>query len=512
MLRKFLDWQLSLTEKGKPLHKLRYLIEAGDNFLYEPPNRTKTGPQIRDAVDIKRWMVLVVVALIPCILWAIWNTGLQKMVYSSGDFRLMDEYIRSRGSFAEYFAFVGKDGRFVDILMLGLFAFIPVVLVTYVVGGAVEGLFAVVRGHPISEGFLVTGILYALILPPTMPYWMVAVGIAMGVFFAKELFGGSGMNIMNPALTARAFLFFTFPGKMTGNVWVGTNPTVVRESLLLMNQDAGREAVDGYTQATKLGIFNSAGEVQRVHVDAITANELGTDVGSMEAIQQKFAEWSASHDSSATLGSLSGEQLQNFVTSTTSDGGLGLSSGVYEDAVHFAQLQAGVGDHSNWNLFFGDRLGSMGEVSPFCCLLGAIFLLWVGIGSWRVMLSVMIGAYLTALGFEWVPKLLGADGGAWNAAMMGFPAYKHLLLGGLAFGTVFMATDPVSSPDMLSAKWIYGIFIGIVAIVIRVINPAFPEGVMLAILLANVFAPLFDYYAALGYRKRRVKRVRRAAA
>ncbi|MEX1012657.1 MAG: NADH:ubiquinone reductase (Na(+)-transporting) subunit B [Waddliaceae bacterium] len=512
MLRKFLDWQLSLTEKGKPLHKLRYLIEAGDTFLYEAPNTTKTGPQIRDAVDIKRWMLLVVFALIPCILWAIWNTGLQKMVYSGGDFRLMEEYIRSRSSLADYFAFVGKDGRFIEILKLGLLAFIPIVVITYVVGGAVEALFAVVRGHPISEGFLVTGILYALILPPTMPYWMVAVGIAMGVFFGKELFGGSGMNIMNPALTARAFLFFTFPGKMTGNVWVGTNPTVVRESLLKMNQDAGKEAIDGYTQATKLGIFNSAGEVQRVHVDAITANEVGSNVGTIETIQQKFSEWSAANAPSAALGELNSEQLQNFVTSTATEGGLGLSTGVYEDALHFAHLQNGLGDHSTWNLFFGDRLGSMGEVSPFCCLLGAIFLIWVGIGSWRVMLSVMIGAYITALGFEWVPKLLGADGGAWSPAMMGFPAYKHLLLGGLAFGAVFMATDPVSSPDMLSAKWIYGIFIGVVAVVIRVINPAFPEGVMLSILLANVFAPLFDYYAALGYRKRRVNHVKRATA
>jgi Na+-transporting NADH:ubiquinone oxidoreductase subunit B len=511
MLRKFLDFQLSLTDKGKPLEKLRPLITAADTFLYEAPFNTTKGPHIRDAIDVKRWMLLVVVALIPCILMAIWNTGLQSFVYSSGDYRLMNEYLSSATSLDSYFAFAAKDNRYLTILKEGLVAFIPIVIITYAIGGMWEALFAVLRGHEISEGFLVTGILYALILPPTIPYWMAAVGVSAGVVLGKEVFGGSGMNIVNPALACRAFLFFTFPSRMTGNIWAGTNPTTVRESLVKMNQDAQTSTIDGFTQATPLSQFNVSSEIKRIHVDAIASNTLGDQVNNIETVRNHFDKWNAAGDHHANLGELTQEQLRGFITSPITEGGLGLSSGYYEDAYAFSSLQYGVGHNNDWNFFLGDRLGSMGETSVLACLLGAFFLIYTGIGSWRTMLSMGLGAYLCALLFELGSKFFGVDHGAWNPAALGFPAYKHLILGGFALGAVFMATDPVSSPSISSAKWIYGLFCGIVTIIIRGINPAYPEGVMLAILIGNTFAPLFDYYAAKSYRKRSVRRVRLAA-
>jgi len=510
MFRRLLDYQLALTEKGKPLHKLRPLISAGDTFLYEAPVNTSKGPHIRDAIDIKRWMLIVVYALIPCIIAAIWNTGLQSMVYSSGDYTLMNEYLNSSASWQGYWDFAFKEDRYLIIIKLGLAALLPVVLISYAVGGLWEALFAIFRGHEISEGFLVTGILYALILPSTIPYWMVAVGVSVGVILAKEVFGGSGMNIVNPALACRAFLFFTFPGKMSGEIWTGTNPTIVRQSLVKMNQDAQLPSVDGYTQATKLAQFNITPDIKRVHIDAIATNNVGSNVSTIDTIQNQFDKWNSLGNHDAALGQLSGTQLQNFVTAPLGEGGLGLSPGYYEEAYRFSALNYGIGHNSDWGFFLGDKLGSMGETSVLACLIGALILIWTGVGSWRTMVAMGIGAYLTALLFQLGSNYLSADHGAWNAAQFGFPAYKHLLLGGLAFGIVFMATDPVSSPSMNSAKWIYGLFCGIVTIVIRVINPAYPEGVMLAILMGNVFAPLFDFYAVRFFRKRG-SRVRAAA-
>ncbi|MGA8165209.1 MAG: Na(+)-transporting NADH-quinone reductase subunit B [Waddliaceae bacterium] len=511
MLRKFLDYQLSLTEEGKPLHFLKPLVSAGDTFLYEPATTTKHAPHIRDIIDIKRWMMIVVFALIPCILVAIWNTGLQSLVYSSGDYRLMDEFLASTNSLADYFAFAQKDHRWLAIIKEGLVILLPIVIIAYAAGGACEVLFACVRKHEISEGFLVTGILYALILPPTIPYWMIAVGVALGVIFSKEVFGGSGMNIVNPALACRAFLFFAYPGKMSGNVWVGENPAVVRNSLLKMNQDAQTTSLDGFTQATKLAEFNVTQDIKRIHVDAIASNNLGEDVGTYNTIETYFNKWKTLGDHDAALGRLTQEQMQSFVTHPVSEGGLGLSPGYYEDAHRLSQLNYGFGDNGNWEFFLGNKLGSLGETSVLACLIGAAFLIYTGVGSWRTMAAMGLGAYFTALLFQLGSQFFGMDGGAWNPAQFGFPAYKHLLLGGLAFGIVFMATDPVSSPAMNAAKWVYGVFCGVVTIVIRVINPAFPEGVMLAILMGNVFAPLFDHYAARFYRKRRAPRVSAAA-
>lgn len=508
MLRRILDYQLSLTEKGKRLHRLRPLMEAADTFLYEAPINTHKPPYIRDAVDIKRWMMIVVFALIPCILMAIWNTGLQSFVYSSGDYKLMNEYLAGANSLGGYFDFALKDSRYLSIIKQGLIALLPVVIITYAVGGLCEALFAIVRKHDITEGFLVTGILYALILPSTIPYWMVAVGVAAGVILGKEVFGGAGMNIVNPALACRAFLFFTFPGKMSGDVWAGTNPTVVRQSLLKMNQDAHTTSLDGYSQATELAHYNISPEIKRIHVDAIASNDLGSQVSTYSTIEKQFNQWNTSGNHEATLTQLQPDQLKQFVTTPTAEGGLGLSPGNYEDAYHFASLDYGLGHNGDWNFFLGDKLGCMGETSVLACLLGAIFLIWTGVGSWRTMAGMALGAFFTALLFQMGAHMFGPDGGAWNPAAFGFPAYKHLLLGGLAFGIVFMATDPVSSPSMKLARWIYGALAGIVAIVIRVINPAYPEGVMLAILMANVFAPLIDYYVVHYYRKRSMRRVR----
>lgn len=508
MLRKILDYQLSLAEKGKPLYPFRQLINATDTFLYEAPVNTKKEPHIRDAVDVKRWMLLVVIALIPCILMAIWNTGLQSFVYSSGNYRLMDEFLASSSTLQGYFDFAFKDNRYLTIIKEGLYALIPQAIIAYAVGGLWEALFASVRGHEISEGFLVTGILYVLILPPTLPYWMTAVGVSVGIIFAKEVFGGSGMNIVNPALACRAFLFFTYPGRMSGNVWAGTSANKVRESLITMNQDAKTSSLDGYTQATQLAKFNVTSDIKRIHIDAIATNNLGNDVGTFPSIQESFNTWNTIGGHQASLGELSQEQMRNFVTSPLVEGGLGLSSGYYEDAYQFSALNYGIGSQNNdWGYFLGNKLGCMGETSVLACLLGALFLIYTGVAAWRTMVGMALGIYITALLFELGSTFLAGASGAWTPAVFGFPAYKHLLLGGAAFGLVFMATDPVSSPSLDSAKWVYGLFCGIITVIIRVINPAYPEGVMLAILMGNVFAPLFDYYAARFYRKRRMSRV-----
>lgn len=511
MLRRLLDRQLSFIENHKKLKKLKPLVTAADTFLYEAPVNTSRGPHIRDSVDVKRWMIIVVFALLPCILMAIWNTGLQNMVYSSGNYHLMNEYLHSAQSISGYFHFAFKEGRWLTILKDGLYIVMPLIIIAYAVGGLWEGLFAVVRGHEISEGLLVTGILYALILPPTLPYWMAAVGISAGIVLAKEVFGGTGMNIVNPALACRAFLFFTFPGKMSGSVWVGSNPTTVRESLLKMNQEAHTTAVDGFTQATTLAQFNIPFDVKRIHVEAIASNTVESHVHTSNALQEQFNAWSHAGTHDVALGHLSQDQLRQFVTSPAAEHGLGLSPGYFEDAVHFTKLNYGVGHNGDWNFFFGDRIGSIGETSVLACLIGAFILIYTGVGSWRTMLGMTLGAYFTALLFELGAHFFGANSGLWNPAIFAFPAYKHLLLGGLAFGTVYMATDPVTSPSINSARWIFGAFCGALTIIIRQINPAYPEGVMLAILIGNVFAPLFDHYASLRYRKKEAPRARTAA-
>ncbi len=494
MLRKFLNFQLQLTEEGKRLHRLRPFVTALDTFFYEVPIKTARGPHIRDMIDVKRWMMIVVYALVPCILVAIWNSGVQGFVYGSGHVSVIDAYFKASETFGGYFAFGWEN--FWPILKKGLIAFLPVMILSYAVGGFWEVLFAIIRRHEVSEGFLVTGMLFALILPSTIPYWMVIVGVSAGVVIGKEIFGGTGMNILNPALVCRAFLFFAFPAKMTGPVWVGTNPTEIGQSIQRMNKEIGE--IDGISQASALNRFNISSEIKRVHVDAIGLH-YEKEVSTKNVIEHQLKHWK----NGVTLSTLTPDQRKEFITSPLQSGGLGLSPDNYSDAVRFAELRYGQGKYTNSNFFFGNRIGSMGETSVLACLLGALLLIYTRIGSWRTMVGMAIGAYLCALIFEWSALHLGPHGGAFNAAKYAFPAYKHLLLGSLAFGLVFMATDPVSSPYMRGARWTYGILIGALVILIRAVNPAFPEGVMLAILFGNVFAPLFDHIALNFVAKRR---------
>lgn len=504
MLRRFLDFQLSFFEKGKLLQRVRPFASALDAFCYEVPINTKKAPFIRDAIDLKRWMMLVVIALLPTIFMAIWNTGLQKMVYGSGDHNLMTDYLQASQSFQGYFHFAFLEGRYLTILKLGSLAFFPVMIISYLVGGLIEGIMAALRGDEIAEGFLVTGILYPLILPPTIPYWMVAIGIAFGVLIGKEIFGGTGMNILNPALTARAFLFFTFPGKMTGDVWVGSNPTAISESLQQMNAQAGLNDIDGYTQATPLqGLNGAISEIKRIHVDAIASHSIGSKAANFELIQAHFQQWKTTTETQAAdIGSLTADQLHSFITAPLEQGGLNLLPGNFLAAHNAAESIYGLERFTDSNLFLGNTLGCMGETSVFACLLGAIFLIWTGVGSWRTMIAFGIGAFTVAYLFEFFSTHFGINAGAWNPAKFAMPAYRHLLMGGLSFGLVYMATDPVSSPGLNIGKWIYGILVGAVTILIRLINPAYPEGVMLAILFGNVFAPLIDHYALRNYRRR----------
>lgn len=468
---------------GMDKHFFSPLKQALATFVREPAATTTSRPHIRDGVDLKRWMMLVVFALVPCIAMAIWNSGVQSLVYGSGDLALYNDYVTASSSLSSYFAFVAPHvGK---IIALGCYAFVPIMILSYAVGGFWEVLFACVRRHEISEGFLVTGMLYALILPSTLPYWMVALGISVGVVLGKEIFGGTGMNILNPALVARCFLFFTFPQNMTGDVWVGTNTTTISRSI---------EAMDGVTQETSLGIYNISPDVKRAHVEAIGL-QMGLDLPSKPYLLPYLKRWGGS-----SFSDLSYAQLENFVTKE-----LKLSSELFQNAYRYAEMHFGRGRFSWGNELFGNMLGSMGETSKLAVVLGAALLILVGIASWRTMLAVVIGALFAASLFYFGSLSIGVSGGIWNPAKYALFPVRHLLIGSLAFGLVFMATEPVTSPKQSFAKWWYGLLIGAVVIVIRVINPAFPEGVMLAILFGNVFSPLFDYYAVRRFRKLRMR-------
>ncbi len=511
LLRRIMDAQLSLAEKGKPLEKFKPLFTAMDTFFFEYSSRTTSGPHIRDAVDLKRWMILVVFALIPCVFMAVWNTGAQKLVYGSQNLELFRQFQLSCHSLSDYCSFFLQDDRWKTVIWMGLQAFLPVMIISYAAGGLCEAIFACVRGHEIAEGFLVSGILFALILPPTIPYWMVAFGVIVGIVISKELFGGTGMNIVNPALFCRIFLFFSFPAQMSGDVWVGTNPVEIRESIAQMNRSGNLRGVDGISQATALARLNIGLAVKRIHVAAIenhiTKESSSDEVG--KTLNKYFSQWNGKrnlivrHSKDFPLHDISRDELKEFITDSPSNGGLGLSTEKFEDAWHFAELEMGRGLMSDWNFFFGNKLGCMGETSTLGCLLGALFMIWVGVASWRVMAGVIIGTLATATLLSVISSFFSVEGGAWSPAVFTFPAYKHLLMGGLAFGLVFMATDPVSSTSFSLSKWIYGALIGCLTVVIRVINPAFPEGFMLAAITANVAAPLIDHLVHLRIRMRR---------
>lgn len=396
LLRDQLDKLHPLFAHGGKLERLYPLYEAADTFLYTPGEVTQTGSHVRDGIDLKRIMSLVVVALLPCVAMALYNTGLQANL-ALQKLGLAE----TTGWRAQVMSFLGmgyNPQSTLDCVLHGALYFLPVYIVCMSVGGLWEVLFSVVRRHEINEGFLVTGLLFPLTLPPTIPLWQVAIGISFGVVFGKEVFGGTGKNFLNPALTARAFLFFAYPAEISGDaVWT---------------------AVDGFTGATPLGVL-AAGGVEALDI----------------TWQQAF---------------------------------LGLIP------------------------------GSMGETSVVACLIGALILIATGIGSWQIMLGMLIGgAALSGLLYQ-----LDAT----TNAMFTVGPEWHLVVGSFAFGMVFMATDPVSAAMTVKGKWIYGFLVGIMAILIRSLNPAFPEGVMLSILFGNTFAPLIDFYVVKANIKRREAR------
>ncbi|WP_430966057.1 NADH:ubiquinone reductase (Na(+)-transporting) subunit B [Spongiimicrobium sp. 2-473A-2-J] len=390
--------QLKERYKGK---KMAPAFNAIHTFLYLPNETTHSGSHVRAADDLKRTMNTVIMALIPCLLFGIFNTGYQHYAAVNdfpADFSIMEHFLTW------------------DNFWLGALKVIPLVIVSYGVGLAIEFLFAVIKGHEVEEGYLVTGMLVPLIVPVDIPLWMLAVAIAFGVVIGKEVFGGTGMNILNPALTIRAFLFFAYPTWMSGDkVWV-------------------HEAV------------NLAG----------TADEISGET---------------------VLGYLA--QNKDFAYSLS-------------------------------DMFYGFIPGSVGETSAFLILLGGLFLIFSKIASWRIMVSAVIGALVMAYIFNF------AVDQAWIAetskfyGLMSLEGWKHLIIGGLAFGIVYMATDPVTGAQTNRGKWIYGFLIGFISIMIRAFNPAYPEGVFLAILLMNVFAPTIDHYVVRGNIKRRMKRLKQA--
>ncbi len=405
MLRKYLDNLAPLFEKGGKLEKLYPLYEATDTFLFTPGLVTRSATHIRDGIDQKRMMFTVVIALLPCILMAMYNTGYQAhYAISQGAAPLSDW----QTTVFSALGFPNNDpANLVANLVHGALYFLPVYIVVMAIGGNVEAGFCVARGHEITEGFLVTGALLPLTLPPTIPLWQAALGIVFGVIFAKEVFGGVGMNFLNPALTARAFLFFAYPAQMSGDqAWIAADFS---------------GAPDGVTGATLLAKAAASFE--------------GIDFSDLDLWQQAF---------------------------------LGLIP------------------------------GSMGETSTAACLLGAIVLIVTRIGSWRTMLGVATGTFLMA-------TVLNSVGSTTNP-MFSMPCSWHAVLGGWAFGMVFMATDPVSSAFTEIGKFLYGIGIGTLVVLVRVVNPAYPEGMMLAILFMNMFAPLIDHFVVQANIKRRIAR------
>ncbi len=384
----------AVTGDGK-YTKYYPLYEMVDTFLFSPDETSPGAPHVRDAIDLKRVMITVVFALIPCFYMAMWNTGYQaNMALAAMNLQGGTGW---RWAVMNLLGLTANPESFAANITLGALYFFPIYLVCNITGGFWESIFAVIRKHEINEGFLVTGSLIPLIVPPQVPLWQVALATSFGVVIGKEIFGGTGMNILNPALLSRAFLFFAYPAQISGNgVWV---------------------AVDGFSGATPLSLAAEGG---------------------LDAVMAKYS-W--------------------------------------------------------WDCFMGTIPGSLGETSTLACLIGAVVLIATGIASWRIMLSILVGALLMSLGFN-------AIGSATNPMMTVSPMW-HLVMGGLAFGMVYMATDPVSSSMTPQGQYYYGMLIGIMIILIRTVNPAYPEGVMLAILFGNVFAPLIDYFVMRTNIKRR---------
>ena len=385
-LRNFVDKIKPTFEKGGKLGFLHSTFDAFETFLFVPNTVTKRGTHVRDCVDLKRVMIMVVIALVPAMLFGIWNVGYQHSV-----------------------AF-GLDWGFWNIVLYGLIKVLPLYIVSYLVGLGIEFVSAQIQGHEVNEGYLVSGMLIPLIVPVDVPLWMLAIAVAFAVIIGKEVFGGTGMNIWNPALLTRAFLFFSYPSMMSGDtVWTGGVTRFMNEGVAFQ---AGNGLVDGFSGATPL------------------AN------ATFENLSPKFMD-----------------------------------------------------------MIIGTIPGSVGETSVIAILIGAFILLWTGVASWKIMVSSVVGGL--AIGY------LGYAVGATD-----LPGYYQLVMGGFLFGTVFMATDPVTSAQTECGKWIYGFLVGALAVTVRIWNPGYPEGMMLAILLMNTFAPLIDHYVIEGSIKRRAKKVK----
>ncbi len=390
----------NLKEKYKGT-KMAPAFNAIHTFLYMPNETTHGGTHIKAADDLKRTMNIVIMALIPCLLFGMFNAGFQHNVAVNGNF-------------TSGMSFFSGEFWNLDNLFIGSVKILPLVIISYGVGLLVEFIFAVIKGHEVEEGYLVTGMLVPLIVPVDIPLWMLSVAVIFGVVIGKEVFGGTGMNILNPALTIRAFLFFAYPTWMSGDkVWV-------------------------------TGAVEKAGTADAISGETI----LGTLAQGKEVV------------------------------------------------------------YSAWDMFAGFIPGSVGETSTLLIIIGALFLIFTKIGSWRIMLSAALGAMAMGLIFNQVVEQGWIGEGSKFYDLMNTPYWHHLLIGGFAFGAVYMATDPVTASQTNKGKWIYGFLIGFLSIMIRVFNPAYPEGVMLAILLMNVFAPTIDHYVVQGNVKRRLKRAK----
>ncbi len=381
-------------------------FNALHTFLYTPNEVTHNGTHVKAVDDLKRTMNTVIIALIPCLIFGMYNAGYQHYL--------------AQGMIDKASGFLGSSFWTIDNLIIGAWTILPLVVVSYAVGLAVEFLFAVIKGHEVEEGYLVTGMLVPLIVPVDIPLWMLAIAVIFGVVIGKEVFGGTGMNILNPALTIRAFLFFAYPTWMSGDkVWV--HGAVERDQMIAAGQN-----VDAMSGETILGAY-----------------------------------------------------AQNKTLA-----------------------------YDYWDMFWGIIPGSVGETSKFLIIIGALFLIFTKIGSWRIMLSTLIGALAMGLIFNAVVDAGIITDSSKFYGLMSVPFWQHLIIGSILFGAVYMATDPVSAAQTNKGKWIYGFLIGFISIMIRVFNPAYPEGVFLAILLMNVFAPTIDHYVVQGNVKQRMKRMK----
>lgn len=460
--------------------------ETAKAFLFLKPERAKAAPFVHDAIDIKRIMTLVVMATLPATFFAILYSGMFATLYESINIELLKTYQSSSQNIFSFFSFI--IAHFGTFFWRGLQLFIPQLIIIYATGGLIEIFFASLHRKTVSEGFFVTGILFALILPPTLPYWMTIFGVTVGLILGKEIFGGTGMNIFNPALVCRCILYFSFPSYMTGNIWVGSDQFTIANNLVKYNQELQTNSFDAITTASALNIAEMPHTISRLQIDAL-ALAYTKDVSLKAELSHRLAKFNPS---------LKIEQLTPSQTVDFAIKELDFPEEQIENGARFARIVYGYGKYSFANFFFGNMVGSFGETSKFAILLGALFLLFTGMISWRIFFPCLLAAFATASCFY----LYSLSSPNAPAHFMISP-FKQLFMGGLMFGAIFMTTDPVSAPTTKTSQVLYGCLIGSLTIIIRLINPAFPEGVMLAILFANSFSPLLDRMV-LRFRRQKI--------